>query len=156
MSDFDQQLKEAVKTALARHTNPKALLPDVLDAALADIKQAFRDDGWLRTVDVSMPAYTNYDKPKVMTGQEWYDRFEKELWVPPKQEYKLGANDDGESHDRFYRNGGSNFMYTRAIEAAKKAAGIDGITGTVVEGPSSENYQYTPINHGSASVRKVA
>lgn len=55
----------------------------------------------------------------------WYDRFEKELYVPPKQEYPINRDDGGESHDRFFRSGGENFMYDRCVEAAKKAAGIE-------------------------------
>jgi len=59
-----------------------------------------------------------------MTGQEWYERFEKELYKPPKQELPI-SSDDGESHDRFFRAGGANFMYARALEAAKRASGLE-------------------------------
>lgn len=61
---------------------------------------------------------------KLMTGQEWYERFEKELYKPEPQVVPINHNDDGESHDRFFRAGGANFMYNKALEAAKRAAGV--------------------------------
>lgn len=94
-------------------------------------------DGWQSptAITVSMPK----DPPKsvsgrpmtfysngqeLLSGQEWYDRFTKELWHPPKQE-RIKQDDDGESHDRFFRTDGQWLMYDRVVEAAKKAAGLE-------------------------------
>lgn len=60
----------------------------------------------------------------ICTGAMWYERFEKELYKPPKQELPVNRGDDGESHDRFFRAGGETFMHDRALEAAKKASGL--------------------------------
>lgn len=125
---------------------------ELLKSAIAQIKQAFADegyisfkkeyevkgfltkqqwerqaqkDGWKRPEAETINLTFDNGKPeRLMTGQEWYDRFEKELYKPKPQEYPMNKNDDGESHDRFFRAGGTNFMYRKAIEAAKRAAGL--------------------------------
>jgi hypothetical protein len=83
------------------------------------IKQAFTDD---KTWHLDLQKFEKDGQP-LMTGQEWYDRFTGYLWKPPKQEI-ISHDDDWETHDRFYRAGGQNFMYNQAIEAAKRAARI--------------------------------
>lgn len=94
------------------------------------IKQAFIGHGWVKPImlnrEESYDATKNpiYQTPRLMSGDEWYARFNQELYVPESQDSICNRNDDGESHDRFYRAGGANFMYKAAIEAAKKASGI--------------------------------
>lgn len=63
----------------------------------------------------------SHKSEKKLTGAEWFVLFEKELYRPPKQELPHG---DEEATQRFYRNGGANFMYDQALKAAKKASGL--------------------------------
>lgn len=84
------------------------------DGDIAQIKQAFYEDGWIdvRGIRWNYKALHDIDiKPngEVMTGQEWYDRFGKEL--QKHQDYK-------HVEDTFY-------MDTIVKEAARKAAGIE-------------------------------
>jgi hypothetical protein len=100
-----------------------------LDDAIAQIKQAFADEGyiepsevanWQRTVNVltesltrgmrlPVKQYVALDKKRqsahnLMTGQEWYDRFKK------------GAT------DKYHKN--SAIQMWNILEAAKRAAGL--------------------------------
>lgn len=103
------------------------ILYQVTEQEIAQIKEAFHEAGyrWLpkqptiqRLVDEGLAEFH-------MTGQEWFTAFERELYKPKPQvpPYQAG-DDDGESRDRFYRAGGTNFMYNQAIEAAKRASGL--------------------------------
>lgn len=86
------------------------------DQAVETIKQAFIDDGWIRPADYipenaelrSMHyefVENNNDRIiPIMTGQEWYDRFEKEISAFTAK------------HDQP--------MKQEALDAAKLAAGI--------------------------------
>lgn len=71
------------------------------------IKQAFADEGYVNKIDNPNMIGMYVDKDgyiyKAMTGQEWYDRFEKEM---DNQPYKIDP------------------MFSVAFEVAKKAAGI--------------------------------
>lgn len=71
------------------------------------VKQAFIDAGWHEPLT---PEYlrkmAKRAQSEYMTGQEWYDRFEKEL--PSHDQLKSGQN-----------------MIEGTLEAAKRAAGID-------------------------------
>lgn len=96
------------KTWVEEDGRPKHLLQE-LEETVPQIIQAFKDDGWLRTVDVSMPAFTPYNQEPRMTGQEWYERFEKELEdmpIPDALDYKIAVQKP----------------YT---QAAKRASGIE-------------------------------
>lgn len=77
--------------------------PDHMEEWLTDIKQAFADEGFISVYQGRV------DKP-TMTGQEWYDRFEKEL----KQ--------SGFSWD--IQNGNQAEAIFDVNEAAKKASGL--------------------------------
>ena len=81
------------------------------NTTVAQIKQAFIDEGWADTNNLTTLANWAAKDRGLMTGQEFYDRFEKEY------EHQVKENDSrtgGElSHQRHY-----------IIEAAKKAAGI--------------------------------
>lgn len=141
MISLDNKLKE-ILVALRYRTSNFGELVDIIGIdpkAIAQIKQAFEDAGWIDPIKMiamvlgaaPVPTEDRYGidengkifgpTKELMTGSEWYERFEKELWKPPKQ-VRIKLGDDGESHDRFFRTGGENFMYDRAIEAAKKAS----------------------------------
>lgn len=79
----------------------------ISEEAIAEIKQAFIDDGWLREINLSLPAVTPYVPEPRMTGQEWYDRFEAEI-----------------SLVEYTRLQGEVTAKRIALESAKKAAGI--------------------------------
>ena len=104
-----------------------------VEMATYEIIQAFKDDGWVKIPQVEVTTNWERGKPdehtvngkRMMTGQEWYERFERELYIPKKQEYKVGTFTDAETKARFYRDGGTNFMYEMAIEAARRASGIE-------------------------------
>lgn len=83
--------------------------PPTKNQALAAIKQAFIDDGWLRSIDISLPTGTPYVPEPRMTGQEWYDRFLNEMVAIPLEDFSGSYVDVGQ----------------RLREAAKKAAGLD-------------------------------
>ena len=60
MDDLDKKIFEIVKHV----SNEDGYVEDsIAVVAVTRIKKAFKDDGWLRTIDVSMPAVTNYDRP---------------------------------------------------------------------------------------------
>lgn len=88
----------------------------VVERIARDIHQAFIDEGWAnihwkqegKTVTFSLPT----SRLSYMTGQEWYDKFEKE-YQPWKSFISKGYN-DGYADARI-----------RALETAKKAAGIE-------------------------------
>ena len=73
MSELDEKLKQIVLKAT------------YFDKAVEDIKQAFKDAGYVG------PYLEPKDTPgKYRTGQEWYTRFEKKLdevdwWRPDKE-----------------------------------------------------------------------
>lgn len=74
----------------------------IFDEAIAQIKQAFTDAGYLPLTPEDIRAKAN---EKYMTGQEWYDRFKDNLPAA----IPLDPNEQVEW----------------ALEAAKKAAGIE-------------------------------
>lgn len=135
-TDLDEKLEEIIFGDM-----PKRFMSDFMLAQPEQVKQAFIDAGWVTpenatkvqemvnqianlTNDMTQLPIIQYAKPNLMTGQEWYDKFKKELWKSPEQK-RINQGDDGESHDRFYRVGGLSFMYNRALHAAKKAAGLE-------------------------------
>jgi hypothetical protein len=124
MSDLDEKLREII----GNHERAVQERAKNTSFTVMEIEQAFKDAGYIKVPQQVEDTWREYNRiAGYMTGQEWYDRFEKELWQPPKQE-RITQGDDGESHDRFYRVGGEVFMYNQAVAAARKAAGLD--TGT--------------------------
>ncbi len=143
MNNLDEKLKDIVNDSqYVTDEVPDYEWPDIL----GKLKQAFMDAGWEPVIVLNRkqsyqatgqeiyrtPTLITEDEwkarnaGKLMTGQEWCDKFKEKLYKPKPQELPSpSAQDDGESHDRFYRAGGANFMYTKAIEAAKAAAGIE-------------------------------
>lgn len=81
-----------------------------IHAFVGEIKQAFTDEGWVELP----PRITQYDsdfKPNFMSGQEFYDRFWKEL---------KKADEDIEPEDW-----ADAYYVSFFLEAAKRAAGIE-------------------------------
>lgn len=140
MSDLDKQIEEEAVTifklgmmdALGGKSKPTPI--PALKEAIGNIKQAFKDAGWvcLRNVDTMTEKEWEAKQPDIqyqrgvsdsfyfkgdmnalkeangfMTGQEWYDRFDKEL-------------------DNFVEENYLDAIYPHdALKAAKKAAGIE-------------------------------
>lgn len=118
---LDDKLREIL--GLVLHADLKS---DLIDSMVASIKQAFTNEGWveLRLAEVrpwketvknlneltgSDVSLTEAYKQNLMTGQEWYDRFEREIG-----EWGLGA------YSVEYRR----VKLDSVLEAAKKAAGL--------------------------------
>lgn len=130
MSDLDKKLEEAVRSTvwiskIDDQVRDK-VHPDWFNANgqyftfgidTAAVKQAFIDDGWSDKpwTAVTKDGYSQIDEQhdvikQLMTGQEWYDRFEKEYTTP----YVVIGKDGVEGEIR-----------VNPLEAAKKAAGIE-------------------------------
>lgn len=72
--------------------------------AIAQIKKCFADEGYL--------PLSSHQPPLTMTGQEWYDRFEKELDNYTHFSHQEVVFDDG-------------IIPEEVLEAAEKASGIE-------------------------------
>lgn len=121
MANLDDRLKDLDLEFL------HGVAVNLTDDMVAQVKQSFADAGYIQipTAEKDKAGFIHINPEGIyMTGTYWYERFEKELYKPPKQELPRHDDDDGESHDRFFRTGGENFMYNQAVEAAKRAAGI--------------------------------
>lgn len=124
MEELDKKLFGIIKHA----SNEDGYVEDsVAVREVARIKQAFVDAGWLspervaetqklvnklvqNAQDMHKLAMGVYPQllPNVMTGQEWYDRFEKEM-------DRISAYATFDNHDDV----------DRAMDAAKRASGIE-------------------------------
>lgn len=89
MSDLDDQLAELI-FGLIYHLDkldPQVELMAVYDVrtlketVFPSIKQAFKDAGWSPHLSAYHDAFIDGIKKEagLMTGQEWYERFEKEM-----------------------------------------------------------------------------
>lgn len=136
MSDLDKKLERCITKAIANYGDPESFTPvkELCNDTTEEIKQAFIDEGWNRPFDDSgiinfgtaeNPILIHKDSPifsqenggwvgipeendgtVLMTGQEWYDKFEKEL--PADHLLPQYVN-----------------IREQVLEAAKKAAGIE-------------------------------
>lgn len=96
---IDDKLKEIIQQSVYMTKGGMVFSDD----AIAQIKQVFADEGYIKEIDVSTPAITNYDRPKLLTGADWYERFEIEY----AKILDFGQTKSG-----------------RAIKAARKASGL--------------------------------
>lgn len=124
-SDLDEKLEEIIFGDM-----PKHFMSDSMLAKPEQIKQAFIDAGWFTPADKELvqeivnhrlqmkltkdkswrfDTTDKHPEDTLMTGQEWYDRFIREL--PPP--FPLEAGDPQEAVD-----------YYGVKSAAKKVAGI--------------------------------
>jgi hypothetical protein len=126
--ELDKKLEKIVDLMLSKQRLIKAIGQDPFDEARDAIKQAFTDDGWEppivydpapserfgEPVDVSETQVLKggFEPAPRMTGQEWYDKFEKSLDTK-----KLLAIDPSGNLLVQARSAGAT--------AAKKAAGIE-------------------------------
>ncbi len=103
-----QSMSDELDRKLNGILNGNPYFEDLKDARTA-IKLVFIDDGWFkdpmeyRNIYFDEKGIIHPYSPNVMTGQEWYDKFEKEL-------------------DKIYKN--DEIDYHNAIKAAKKAIDI--------------------------------
>lgn len=96
MDELDKKLKEAVAAHRDSSYSPRPFVSDAkqweivynqniqdgLTSSVSQIKQAFIDAGWLSPERVDEIGEKQLDfghRWGMMTGQEWYARFEKEL-----------------------------------------------------------------------------
>lgn len=100
MSDLDKKLDEILKPVLHYCTKFPCRRCDASDKTVRDVKQALKDTCEMRFMEVMNAEY--------MTGQEWCDRFFEEF---DRLSTKVSLYEMSERG--------------RAIEAAKKAAGIE-------------------------------
>ena len=110
MSDLDDKLREILAKV---KFYPTVEIPP--SEAIAAIKQAFTEAGhkkFTNRLDLETHNLTHTDKP-LMTGQEWYDRFEKEMYFL----IAMVWDDHKEHHEILDRE--------QILEAAKKAAGLE-------------------------------
>lgn len=125
MSDLDKKLDEVLdymgSSYYPGHEYPDNYEPqneELRKEAISKIIQAFNNDGWLDTkqlgglksVNIATPTGERVD---FMTGQEWYDKFEKEF------DRNIVYNHDPKLQDAFVR------ALSYAQEWAKKASGIE-------------------------------
>lgn len=72
MSDLDKKLEEILELAQS-YIDDENVQGRARDVAISALKQAFIDEGWVRAAE----SKAFRDRYMVMTGQEWYDRFNK-------------------------------------------------------------------------------
>lgn len=82
-----------------------------LKNAIAQIKQAFADAGWLNTNQTNAMMTLAAQFSNRMTGQEWYERFEKEM------HFHIAAKDLDRGYEVLDR--------MAILKAARRAAGIE-------------------------------
>ncbi len=138
MSDLDEKLVEVLSHKNWVHrTDPR------MSRAVAEVKQAFKDAGYI------LPGETLYAMPKgkdlarelaglsvddgvnitelaspMMTGEEWYDRFEKELPEPYRTNLELNPHGHETPNGKYASQGEKN-MHSKALFAARKASGLE-------------------------------
>lgn len=115
MSDLDKRLEEIVQRC--DYSNN---MVDPISDPIEAIKNAFIDEGWQKPNAFDQVAFTTIYKdgkttivpsqPDLMTGQEWYDRFQEKL-------YKEFPNIDKPGYT-------SHLFRDQAIAAARRASGI--------------------------------
>lgn len=109
MSNLDDKLKEILDDTYSEGSDDpdkESLFTNTQNSRIAQLKQAFVEAGWQPIVGYEIPKESIQLGPtKFMTGRAWYGRF--------LTEYKS--------------NEGKGTLQPRkhAIEAAKKAAGLD-------------------------------
>lgn len=111
MSDLDDKLSEILED-VSDFSHDGEYIGD--KNVVAQIKQAFADTGYIRPgrhETVNQRLREKVVNGELMTGQGWYDRFQKDLI------YQLGTT--GQLHAR------DSAMMELVLKAAKRAAGIE-------------------------------
>lgn len=144
MSDLDKKLEDIVTRIFYKGASSGLDYPNIakLDSTanwgyVEETKQAFIDAGWQPSwigpdhivsvgLDKIEPPTIDYDTPPkerfgepipFMTGQEWYDKFTKELPEDIVVDY------DSEKNVSFHA--GNNHGLRTARKAAKRASGVE-------------------------------
>ena len=119
MSNLDDKLKEILTEDYCYSIYPKESGDNIdykaLDKLVAEIKQAFADEYWLTRKRLNI-----YPDDRLMTGREWYDRFEKEIDSSThyiRSLFREGYPTATKADNR------EMFVERDVLEAAKKAAG---------------------------------
>lgn len=115
MIDLDNKLREILANIITQETGEETTAAMISDSYIGQIKQAFADEGYFRLKSENLAAAGKVGY--MLTGQEWYERFEKNL--KGKLEYQ--QHDMGEM-GKFIR---PEYAKNVSLEAAKRAAGID-------------------------------
>lgn len=109
MSDLDSKLREILEEVEDEVNNTGGVSTKHRGRLVAQIKQAFAEEGYVKVskdnqdkIKTATIYSINHGQYELMTGQEWYERFEKELNNHP---IKLQG--------------------TEIMRAAKKAAGLE-------------------------------
>jgi hypothetical protein len=120
---LDDKLREILKTIGPVADNEITELNAA--NAIALIKSVFKDEGYFKLgdgnyakfADLRLEGRPNYEDrvEALMTGQEWYSRFLKELGGKPPIPNKGDASTTGYV----------GFVFRHSMEAAKRAAGIE-------------------------------
>lgn len=112
---LDDRLKEILDTL--RNAPKHRAAGAIIDAEIA-IKQVFTDEGYIKIPCVELEHDKNNNRPtlytvmgnEVMTGQDWYERFIKEI-----------------DHERYEHTGNPTEVHNKlmvlVLEAAKRASG---------------------------------
>jgi hypothetical protein len=137
MSELDEKLKE-IAQELYQNGGADAVMEEIhanhVAEAISQIKQAFKEAGWKQVGIVGNVIEKVADRHEyvgangrpnipIMTGQEWYDRFKKELESVELPSMPSVLNAYGDELDK-----GRWRATTTAVEimkAAKKAAGLE-------------------------------
>lgn len=121
MNELDEKLVTLIRT-YGTLANP------FTRQRIEEIKQAFIDAGWIdmrklqknwSEAEELLQGARPDDEAELMTGQEWYDRFEKEHKRLLKEKLEQRLAKEGRSVI------GDFVMKDLADQAAKKAAGIE-------------------------------
>jgi hypothetical protein len=101
------------------------------DQNIEEIKQAFEGAEYTKAgkIKTNNSIYCNNCGARValtslMTGQEWYDRFKKELPEPHHTARELNPHGQELPAEKYFSQGEKN-MHAQALSAAKKAAGLE-------------------------------
>lgn len=122
MSNLDDKLREIMLNA-----RKVGLSDETATYEVAQIKQAFEEAGYvksgyanfksLKVPDEPLDTLQVKHEPSLMTGQEWYDRFEKEL------SHEIYG--DTNPSDKVDCEGIPYACSCDLLDAAKRAAGLD-------------------------------
>jgi hypothetical protein len=125
MDDKLREIDKFIQTRIMSNTIdvPGAILIEMrlklTDEAIAQIKQVFADEHYVQVVDnphgikhVHVANFGVGKLDKLMTGQEWYDRFAKEL-------------DLNTEYYRKFTDETKKFELAHILQAAKRAASIE-------------------------------
>lgn len=108
-SDLDKKLSSIIDDLVIKDSDPDFMGTDLV---VEQIKQAFKEAGYEIIPTDTIPTFKSYLK-QVMTGQEWYDRFEDKLDITIN--YRTADEYQGKMK-----------LVEQIKRCARRAAGIEG------------------------------